>query len=63
MEACGASHYWARELQALGDEFEGAHVRWHIAKFCCNAKLGRYRGKAAIEQARRIPFNLAEATD
>jgi hypothetical protein len=24
---------------------------WHIAKFFCNAKLGRYRGVADIEQA------------
>jgi hypothetical protein len=24
---------------------------WHIAKFFCNAKLGRYRSKADIEQA------------
>jgi hypothetical protein len=24
---------------------------WHIAKFFCNAKLGRYQGKAEIEQA------------
>jgi hypothetical protein len=24
---------------------------WHIAKFFCNAKLGRYRGEADIEQA------------
>jgi hypothetical protein len=29
----------------------GAVHTWHVAKFCCNAKLGRYRGKADIEQA------------
>jgi hypothetical protein len=26
-------------------------VQWHIAKFFCNAKPGRYRGMADIEQA------------
>jgi hypothetical protein len=24
---------------------------WHVAKFFCNAKLGRYRGMADIEEA------------
>jgi hypothetical protein len=26
-------------------------VLWHIAKFCCNAELGRYQGMADMEQA------------
>jgi hypothetical protein len=45
-----------RRSSALGRRF------WHIAKFFCNAKLGRYRGVADIEQA-SPPFNLAEATN
>ena len=35
---------------------------WGMAKFFHNAKPGRYRGTADIEQA-LTPFNLAEATD
>jgi hypothetical protein len=41
---------------------ESGFVLWHIAKFFCHTKLGRYRGMADIEQA-LTPFNLAEATD
>jgi hypothetical protein len=31
---------------------------WHIAKFSCNARLGRYRGTAEIDQAALIEFDF-----
>ena len=31
---------------------------WHIAKFFCNAKLGRYRGTADIDQAALIELDF-----
>jgi hypothetical protein len=31
---------------------------WHVAKFCCNAKLSRHRGMADIEQAALIKLDF-----
>src|SRR5882757_272577 len=39
-----------RRLRLIGSGHTDVRRDWHIAKFCCNAKLGRYRGKADIEQ-------------
>ena len=52
---------WPEQLSFVLDQTRDV-AEWHIAKFFCHAKLGRYRGHGG-HRASLTPFNLAEATD